>query len=104
VIAGLLQDSTRRNIDGVPWVKDTPVLGALFRSEDYQNEETELVIIVTPYLVDPTSLSELATPDLGFVPANPVDSTLLGRLNATYAVGEGAEGRRLQGPVGYIVE
>ena len=104
VMAGLLQDTTRRAIDGVPWVKDTPVLGALFRSEDYQNEETELVIIVTPYLVDPVAMSELATPDLGFVPANPVDSTLLGRLNATYAVGEGAEGRRLQGPVGYIVE
>ncbi len=104
VIAGLLQDSTRRNMDGVPFVKDTPVLGALFRSEDYQNDETELVIIVTPYLVDPTAMSELATPDLGYVPANPVDSTFLGRLNATYAVGEGAEGRRLQGPVGYIVE
>jgi len=104
VMAGLLQDTTRRAIDGVPWVKDTPVLGALFRSEDYQNEETELVIIVTPYLVDPVAMSELATPDLGFVPANPVDSSLLGRLNATYAVGEGAEGRRLQGPVGYIVE
>ncbi len=104
VIAGLLQDSTRRSMSGVPWVMDTPVLGALFRSEDYQNDETELVIIVTPYLVDPTSMSELATPDLGYVPANPIDSTLLGRLNATYAVGEGAEGRRLQGPVGYIVE
>jgi len=104
VIAGLLQDSTRRNMDGVPWIKDTPVLGALFRSEDYQNDETELVIIVTPYLVDPTAMSELATPDLGYVPANSVDSTLLGRLNATYAVGDGAEGRHLQGPVGYIVE
>lgn len=104
VMAGLLRDSTRHNMDGVPWVMDAPVLGALFRSEDYQNSETELVIIVTPYLVEPTAMSELATPDLGYVPANPVDSTLLGRLNATYAVGEGAEGRRLQGPVGYIVE
>lgn len=104
VIAGLLQDQTRRNIDGVPWVKDVPVLGALFRSEDYQNSETELVIIVTPYVVDPVSMSELATPDLGYVPANAVDSGLLGRLHAMYGVGEGATGRRLQGPVGYIVE
>lgn len=104
VIAGLLQSSTRRNIDGMPWIKDTPILGALFRSQDFQNDETELIIIVTPYLVDPVAQSELATPDLGFVPANPIDSTLLGRLNATYSVGEGAAGRRLQGPVGYIVE
>ncbi len=104
VIAGLLQDQTRRNMDGVPWVKDTPVLGALFRSEDYQNDETELVIIITPYLVDPVAMNELATPDLGYVPANAADSGLLGRLHAMYGVGEGATGRRLQGPVGYIVE
>ena len=104
VIAGLLQETTRHNVDGVPWVKDTPILGALFRSQEYQNSETELVIIVTPYLVDPVAMSELATPDLGFVPANAIDSTLLGRLNAMYSVGEGAAGRHLQGPVGYIVE
>ncbi len=104
VIAGLLQDTTRHNVDGVPWVKDTPVLGALFRSQEYQNSETELVIIVTPYLVDPVAMSELATPDLGFVPPNAIDSTLLGRLNAMYSVGEGSAGRHLQGPVGYIVE
>ncbi len=104
VIAGLLQERSSRNMDGVPWVKDTPILGALFRSEDYQNNETELVIIVTPYLVDPVAQSELVTPDLGFVPASDADASLLGRLNATYSVGEGAAGRHLQGPVGYIVE
>lgn len=104
VIAGLLQDSTRHNMDGVPGLMDTPVLGSLFRSQDYQNEETELVIIVTPYLVDAVAQSELATPDLGYVPANMVDSTFLGRLNAVYGVGEAPTGRRLQGPVGYIVE
>ena len=49
-MAGLLSDQTRQNVEGVPGVKDVPVLGALFRSNDYQRRESELVILVTPYL------------------------------------------------------
>lgn len=105
VMAGLLSDQTRHNIDGVPGLKDVPVLGTLFRSSDYQKSETELVVIVTPYLVDPTSRDRLTLPTDGFAPASDMDAVLLGRLNATYgSKGGSPSDRRLEGPVGYVVE
>ena len=105
VMAGLLSDSTRQNIDGVPGAKDIPVLGQLFRSRDYQSNETELVVIVTPYLVDPTSRDKLALPTDGFAPASDMDTILMGRLNATYgARGSAPAGKSLQGPVGFVVD
>ncbi len=61
-IAGLLQDDFLNNASQVPWIGDLPVLGALFRSADYQRSQTELVIIVTPHLVTPVSGEALALP------------------------------------------
>lgn len=61
-IAGLLSENTRQNIDGFPGLKDVPILGTLFRSRDYQRQETELVVIVTPYMVRPVARQELARP------------------------------------------
>lgn len=105
VMAGLLSDQTRQNIDGVPGIKDLPVLGALFRSRDYLKNETELVVIVTPYIVDPTSRDKLSLPTDGVAPASDMDTVLMGRLNATYGTRGGAvTDRKLQGPVGYVVE
>lgn len=105
VMAGLLSDSMRQNIDGVPGVKDVPVLGQLFRSRDYQKNETELVVIVTPYLVDPTSRKNLVLPTDGFVPASDMDTILMGRLNATYGARGAEPGETsLQGPVGFVVD
>ena len=105
VMAGLLSDSTRQNIDGVPGAKDMPVLGQLFRSRDYQKNETELVVIVTPYLVDPTSRNNLVLPTDGFAPASDLDTILMGRLNATYgANGAAPTDKSLQGPVGFVVD
>lgn len=105
VMAGLLSDTMRQNVDGVPGMKDVPVLGQLFRSRDYQKNETELVVIVTPYLVDPTSRKNLALPTDGFAPASDMDTILMGRLNATYgAHGAGQGDTSLQGPVGFVVD
>jgi pilus assembly protein CpaC len=105
MIAGLLQDKSAQNLDSLPGVKDIPILGALFRSRDYQAGQTELVIIVTPYLVSPTSPSELQTPVDGLQLANDVDTLLLGRLNRTYKhEPEATAGRTYQGPYGYVVE
>ncbi|MGV8995698.1 MAG: type II and III secretion system protein family protein [Parvibaculaceae bacterium] len=105
VMAGLLSDSTKQNIDGVPGVKDLPVLGQLFRSRDYQKNETELVIIVTPYVVDPTSRDKIALPTDGFAPASDMDTILMGRLNATYGVkGAAPTDKKLKGPVGFVVD
>ncbi|WP_293212904.1 type II and III secretion system protein family protein [Parvibaculum sp.] len=105
VMAGLLSDTTRQNIDGVPGAKDMPVLGQLFRSRDYQKNETELVVIVTPYLVDPTSRKNLVLPTDGFAPASDMDTILMGRLNATYGARGATPGDKpLQGPVGFVVD
>lgn len=105
VMAGLLSDTMRQNVDGVPGMKDVPVLGQLFRSRDYQKNETELVVIVTPYLVDPTSRKNLALPTDGFAPASDMDTILMGRLNATYGAHGAAPGdTSLQGPVGFVVD
>ena len=65
MIAGLLQNRNRNNIEKAPFLGDLPILGMLFRSTGYQRDETELVIIVTPYLVKPVS-GQLATPADGY--------------------------------------
>ena len=61
-IAGLLSDDFEDTVDQVPWVGDIPILGSLFRSADYQRDQSELVIIVTPHLVSPTRGEALALP------------------------------------------
>ena len=71
MIAGLINSTTRQSLDQLPGIRNVPVLGALFRSRDFENEETEMVVIVTPYLVDPAKPQSLRTPDKGF--ANPSD-------------------------------
>ena len=88
-IGGLIQQQTKQNLDSLPGIKDLPVLGALFRSRDFQNNETELVVTVTAYLIKPTAPSQLAGPDDGFAPAGDLQTVLLGRLNAIY----GKEGK-----------
>jgi pilus assembly protein CpaC len=105
MIAGLLQDKTAQNLAGIPGAMDVPVLGALFRSRDYQAGQTELVIIVTPYLVKPTNPNDLQTPMDGLQIASDVDTILLGKLNRTYKHDPNAtSGRTYQGPYGYVVE
>jgi len=69
-IAGLLQNNITQNLDKFPWLGDVPMLGALFRSTAFQHNESELVIIVTPYIVRPTATANrLMAPTDGFVPA-----------------------------------
>ncbi len=88
VLAGLIQESTKRSISGIPFFKDIPVLGTLFRSVDFINNETELVIIATPYLVDPVNEQELERPDTGFKTANDFESSFMGQINAIYGDGD----------------
>jgi pilus assembly protein CpaC len=103
VLGGLLQDSVRQSISALPGIGQLPVLGALFRSRDFQRNETELVIIVTPYLVKPVSRSALATPDQGYATAGDGQTLLFGKLNRIYGSGKTA-GQKYQGHVGYIYE
>lgn len=105
MIAGLLQQTTKQTIDSIPGMTSMPILGTLFRSRDFLNGQTELVIIVTPYIVDPTRPQNLQTPADGLVFANDMSTVLLGRLNKVVKAPAGAnEGRAYQGPVGYVIE
>ena len=105
MIAGLLQQQTKQNIDALPGMTNLPILGSLFRSRDYLNGETELVIIITPYIVDPTKPQDLQTPADGLQTAGDMSSVLLGRLNKVVKAPAGANaGRAYQGPVGYVIE
>lgn len=103
-LAGLLQDNSRQAFNGLPGLINLPVLGTLFRSRDYQRGQTELVIIVTPYIAKSNGRDKLAKPDDGFSTPTDVESILLGRLNKIYAPGlKPAEGG-YRGPIGHIVE
>ncbi len=79
-IAGLLQASSQQDVVKLPWLGDIPVLGSLFKSDAYQRSETELVIIITPYFVEPTS-GRLRTPLTDRVPPTDADRLVLQRLN-----------------------
>lgn len=105
VMAGLLQQQMKQNVDGVPGLKNVPVLGSLFQSRDYQNGETELVVIVTPYLVDPVNPQKLVTPVDNWAPATDEETVLLSRMNAVYGARSGKNVKGdVKGPVGFIVD
>lgn len=104
MLAGLIKDSMRQQINGTPGLKKLPVLGSLFRSRDYIENQTELVVIVTPYLVSQTSEKQLATPADRFDTPTDRQTILWGRLNKVYGTEGKAPDGVYHGTVGYIVE
>lgn len=81
-IAGLLRNDVDSNNSKVPFLGDVPVFGSLFRTTEYENEQTELVILVTPYIVKPVNdATKLATPMDGYTPPSDGERILLGRLH-----------------------
>jgi pilus assembly protein CpaC len=104
MMAGLIQESLRQNINGTPGLKQLPVLGALFRSRDYTSNETELVVLVTPHIVRSVAQQQLQSPDQNFVPATDRQAIFMGRMNKVYGTtGKGPAGS-YKGDVGFIVE
>ncbi len=102
--AGLIQQSSKQAINGLPGLMNLPILGALFRSRDYQRNETELVIMVTPYIAKPADPRQMARPDDGFVDAHDAQTVLLGRLNKIYGGGSPAAAHGYRGRVGFIAD
>jgi pilus assembly protein CpaC len=86
-MAGMIQDSTKHNINGLPGLAELPVLGPLFRSNDYINQRTELMVLVTPYVVRAVAQKDLSKPDDGFADPSDPAQQLLGRFNRIYGVG-----------------
>jgi pilus assembly protein CpaC len=80
-IAGLLQHVTKQQLDEFPGLGSMPVLGALFRSRDFENDETELVVMVSAYLVSPTHEDKLEIPNKGFATPSDLSTILMGKLN-----------------------
>jgi pilus assembly protein CpaC len=102
-MAGLIQQEVKSHLNGLPGLMKLPILGALFRSHDYQRNETELVIIVTPYIVKPVAPSEIARPDDNFVDPTDPQALLLGKLNKIYgAAGTNGLPTDYRGTVGFI--
>ena len=102
MLAGLLQNTTKQTLDALPGLLELPVIGSLFRSRDFLNNQSELVVIITPYLVKSTSPDQLATPADGLVMASDFETDLLGHLNSGFS--KPAAGATYQGPFGYVVE
>jgi pilus assembly protein CpaC len=86
-MAGMIQDSTKHNINGLPGLMELPVLGPLFKSNDYVNQRTELMVLVTPYVVHAVAQKDLSRPDDGFADPSDPAQILLGRFNRIYGVG-----------------
>jgi pilus assembly protein CpaC len=101
-LAGLIRDDIQQNMSGTPVANKVPLLGALFREKRYERNETELVIIATPYLVRPVARNELSRPDDNFQPANDAESVFLGRVNKIYGRKEAPPPAPYQGNVGFI--
>jgi pilus assembly protein CpaC len=105
VTAGLIQQVSRQALNGLPGLINLPVLGALFRSRDYFREETELMIIVQPFIAKPSAPGALARPDDGYVEASDPSAVLMGRLNKVYgAAGSPVPPSGYRGRVGFIHE
>ncbi|MDQ6435760.1 type II and III secretion system protein family protein [Mesorhizobium sp. LHD-90] len=103
MIAGLVRDDVRQAIQGVPGLSKIPVLGALFRSRDFVRNETELVILITPYLTKPVARTALAKPDDNFDPASDGAGMFLGRVNRVYGTMKtNKPNGRYHGMVGFI--
>ena len=104
-IGGLLEERTSTQVDQFPWLGDIPILGALFRSRDYQTQQTELVILVTPYLVQPSPANSIAVPTDNSLPATDAEGIFLGRLENLYGVGQSGEMRGgFSGSVGFVLD
>jgi len=104
-MAGLIQDQTKQAINGLPGLSQIPVLGTLFRSRDYVNKQTELMVLVTPYVVRAVAQKDLSRPDDGFASASDPQSDLLGNINRIYGTpGRIEPVRNYRGTYGFITD
>jgi pilus assembly protein CpaC len=107
-MAGMIQEQTKQQINGIPGLMQLPVLGTLFKSRDFINRQTELVVIVTPYVVRAVSQRNLSRPDDGFADASDPATILLSRLNRLYGVpapaSQHAQHNTYRGNYGFILD
>jgi len=105
-LAGMIQEQTKHAINGVPGLMSVPILGALFKSRDYINHQSELMILVTPYVVRAVAQKDLARPDDGFADPSDPEAALMGRLNRIYGAPKGVPqpAANYHGKYGFILD
>ena len=105
-MAGMIQEQTKQQLNGIPGLMNLPVLGALFKSRDYVNRQSELVVMVTPYIVRAVAQKDLSKPDDGYADASDPATTLLGRFNRLYGTPGQTDPLKnnYRGNVGFILD
>ena len=106
-MAGMIKEQTKQAINGLPGLMQVPVLGTLFKSRDFINNQTELMILVTPYVVRAVAQKQLSRPDDGFADTPDPQAVLLGQLNRIYGVGGKPDVRpnsNYHGKYGFILD
>jgi pilus assembly protein CpaC len=103
-MAGMIQEQTKQAINGMPGLMQVPILGTLFKSRDYVNNQTELMVIVTPYVVKAVSPKQLSRPDDGFADASDPTAILMGKFNRIYGTAARNDNRPYRGAYGFIMD
>jgi pilus assembly protein CpaC len=103
-LAGMIQEQTKHQISGLPGLMQLPVLGTLFKSRDYVNRQTELMVIVTPYIARAVAQKDLSRPDDGFADSSDPAAVLLGRLHRIYGAPGKAPAPAYHGKYGFILD
>jgi pilus assembly protein CpaC len=106
-LAGMIQEQTKQSINGIPALMQVPILGTLFKSRDYINHQSELMVLVTPYVVRAVAQKQLSKPDDGFADPSDPQTVLLGQLNRIYGVAGKNETRPTgdyHGKYGFILD
>ena len=106
-MAGMIQEQTKQAINGLPGLQQVPVLGTLFRSRDYVNHQSELLVLVTPYVVRAVAQKQLSKPDDGFADPTDPQTIFLGSLNRIYGVAGKSDtlrGNNYHGKYGFILD
>jgi pilus assembly protein CpaC len=104
-MAGMIGEQTKQQINGIPGLMQLPILGTLFKSRDYINRQTELMVIVSPYVVRAVAPKELSRPDDGYADASDPAAILLGKFNRIYGLPGKSEPRvTYQGRYGFILD
>jgi pilus assembly protein CpaC len=105
-MAGMIHEQTKQQLNGIPGLMNLPVLGALFKSRDFVNRQSELVVMVTPYVVRAVAQKDLARPDDGYADASDAATSLLGRFNRLYGVPgqDNPKAKPYRGNVGFFLD
>jgi len=101
-IAGLIEDKVRQQFNSLPGIGNIPIIGALFRSRDFVRSQTELLILVTPYMAQPGGQARLPTDNVNF--SGDAEAIFLGHMESLYGVGGNGDAGSYKGSIGFVLD